>query len=368
MGRSQPPRPEPAERPARPGPGDAEGWPVYSLFGLSLATDFPFANHLVPGRHPPDLVFHCTDAPLDDCRWQGPPVFISPYRNAAGQPVLLLHRAQDDCLVRFTGIADFVIAAQRIDCHAADPGRGYLVEICFLGTVMALFLESRGVLSLHGSVIRIELGGEAGATAGQEPAGSGAVAFLAGSRGGKSCLAASFLRAGHALLSDDILAVSASAAGAIIAPAYPQMRLEPAEVEHFRGAAAGATTEFPLVHPDISKRRVPVGEPGGLGRFCLEPQPRRASYFLDREPSGGEAAPITVTPLRGAQAVAELMRQAFEPEITEAMGFQPRRLQALAALCRTVPVRRLAFPSGFDRLPEVREAVLADRRRYLRGR
>ena len=324
-------------------PAEADGWPVYSLFGLNLASDFVFANRLLPGQYPRDLLFYCTDTPMDTRLADSPPVYTSPFRNAHGQAILCLYQAGSDYLLRFADIADFAIGIDGIACHLVDPAHAHLVEICFLGTVLALFLETRGRLCLHGSCVCVDEQAEA-------------IAFLAGNRGGKSCIAASFLRNGHALLSDDILALSPAEDGTVVFPGYPQMRLEPTEVEHF----CGAGRSFERVHPDYCKQRVPLGIPGGPGPFCGEPKPLKAIYLLDRSESPGGDAPIAITPLARSEAMIELMRHGFEPEIVEAMGFRSRRLQALAALCRHTSVCRLSFAPGFARLPEVRQAILRD--------
>jgi hypothetical protein len=42
----------------------------------------------------------------------------------------------------------------------------------------------------------------------------------------------------------------------------------------------------------------------------------------------------------------------------EAAGLQPARLDRLARLVQSVPVRRLVYPSGFERLEEVARQIL----------
>jgi hypothetical protein len=43
-----------------------------------------------------------------------------------------------------------------------------------------------------------------------------------------------------------------------------------------------------------------------------------------------------------------------------ALGLQPRRLIYLAQIAKQVPVRRIAYPSGLQHLPRVREKLLED--------
>jgi hypothetical protein len=56
----------------------------------------------------------------------------------------------------------------------------------------------------------------------------------------------------------------------------------------------------------------------------------------------------------------ELVRHSFSPHLVQAAGLQPRRLDLFARLVMQVPVRRLRYPSGFERLPEVVERLLKD--------
>jgi len=326
---------------------ESDTWPIYQLFGLNLASNFTFTNRLIPGQNHPDLLFYLTDSPFDDVLQKQSLMYTSPYKNADGRPILFLYGKGGDYLIRFTNIADFYFRPDRIACHLVNPAYHYLIEIGLLGTVMALFLEAKGQLPLHGSSISI--------------GNSGAAAFLADKRGGKSSLAASFLQEGYELISDDILVVAASEHELQVHPSYPQMRLEPAEVEYF----FGTSKDFERVHPDYDKQRVPVGTSEGIGQFCTTAQPLKRIYLLERKEPANTNAPIAITPISRTEAMIELMRHSFEPEIAEAMGFQGRRLQSLAALTTKVPVRRLTYPTGFSSLPDVRRAIERDVSRQI---
>jgi hypothetical protein len=64
-------------------PGSAQG--TWRLFGLTVASDFPFANQLPPGTGDPDLVFSCVNEPPLAIDWeQAIPVYTSPHRTKNG--------------------------------------------------------------------------------------------------------------------------------------------------------------------------------------------------------------------------------------------------------------------------------------------
>jgi len=180
-----------------------------------------------------------------------------------------------------------------------------------------------------------------------------AVVFLSGNSGGKTSLAAALMRAGGRLLSDDVLPLEERCGTLVGRPGYPQMRMWPAEATHFLGRCDGLAR----VHPAYSKRRVPVGA-GGFGAFCAESRPLSALYLPQRlDSADGKCDVSEVTP---GEAVIELVRHSFSPHIVAAVGLQPERLSFFARLVQGVPVRRLLYPAGLDRLPAAVDAILRD--------
>ncbi|HEX2645357.1 MAG TPA: hypothetical protein VHU81_20330, partial [Thermoanaerobaculia bacterium] len=226
----------------------------------------------------------------------------------------------------------------RIDCHLLAPRYSSLVEIRLLGPVLAYWLESRGIPALHASAVTI---------------GKQAVAFLSTHGAGKTGLAAAFMRAGGELLTDDLLPVEEQDGAFLGRPGYPQMRMWPDEAAHF----LEAFEHLPLVLPELAKRRVPVG-PDGFGVFCTDSRPLTCLYLPER--LANRDAPVELREVSPRDAVIELIRHSFSPHLVEAVGLQPARLDLFARLVRQVPVRRLLYPSGFERLPEVVEAVRRD--------
>lgn len=321
----------------------------YRLYGLDVASAFPF-SHPVPelagGEDgPPDLVFERIEAgPLPGEEDAEPePVYRSPELRPNGEPVLTARRAGPITLLRYTGEASFSVAEHRIVGRPEAPGADgrTLLELRLLGLVLAFWLERSGVLTLHASAVAV---------------GDRAVAFLAGKEGGKSSLAASFLDAGHRLLTDDVLAVRVPETGGTAfeaLPAYPEMRFRPADAARRLGAERAA--ELPLAHPWAAKVRMPVD--------AFEPEPRRlARIYLPERVSGRaeEVGAVAIEPLAPRRALVALLADSFLPRLVGAMGWEVRRLDPLARLVAAVPVRRVRFPDGLERLPEVAERLAED--------
>lgn len=332
------------DRPNQPNQIDSAELRFHWIFGLRLGSELPFRSHFGAGQAedgPADLVVSCERLPLvlpepSVC------VYRSRSRTSDGEPTFSLHRSADHEILRFTGVADFHLGPDRIVARPATPEPGPLLEIHLLGPVLSYWLERRGVVTLHSSAVAL---------------GRRATAFFATHGGGKSGVAASLIQAGHPLLSDDLLPIEEAGGGFLARPGYPQMRMWPDEATHF----LGGFEHLPPVHLGESKRRVPVGgsgDSGGFGAFHDSPLPLACLYLLDRRPEND--APIEIREVSPRDAMIELLRHSFTPLLVEAAGLQPARLDFLSRLVMQVPVRRLRYPSGFERLPAVAEAIRRD--------
>lgn len=244
-------------------------------------------------------------------------------------------------LVRIIGAADFWLWPDRIVCHLVDARHQYLVEIALFGMVLSLWLEQRGVPTLHGSGAVVD---------GQ------AVAFLAARGGGKTSTVAACVAAGHPLLTEDLLAVDTVPEGAVARRGYPMLRLWPEQARLF----VECWEHLPVVHPDFDKRRAAVGN-GGFGHFSESTAPLRRLYLPER--CDDPTTPIDMASVGMQEAVMTLVRHSFLPREVQRFGLQADRFPLLVHLAATVPMMRLRYPSGFDRLSEVVIAIREDVRR-----
>lgn len=302
-----------------------EGAPrLRRLFGLNLASDFPFRHRLAEGNGPADLSFALAADPV--LSEESTPIYRSPSRTPDGESLAHLYRIGSREVLRFHGIADFSLQDDRIACHVEDPE---LVELRLLGPVLSYWLERRGVPTLHASAVAVD---------------SRAVAFLSRQGGGKTGLAAALMRAGYPLLTDDVLPVEDREGTFFARSGYPQMRMWPDEAAWF----VEGWEALPLVHPEVAKRRVPVGE-DGFGAFLDASLPLAGLYIPERRPEG----PVEIVDVPPRDALIELVRYSFSPHLVAAAGLQPFRFDLFARLVQSVPVRRLRYPAGFERLREV---------------
>jgi hypothetical protein len=303
----------------------------YRLFGLTIASELPFTSAL-SAEGPAGLSVSLSprpllaDPPLHPLYAGEPRNGVSPgslYRSARGE------------ILRFSRAGDFRVDADRIEGYL-PAGESDLAELRLLGPVLSYWFERRGLPTLHASAVAVN---------------GGALVFLSRHGGGKSGLAAAMMRAGCPLLTDDLAVLEEREECWEIRPSYPEMRMWPDEASHFVGPPEG----LPRVQTDSEKRRVAVGD-GGFGAFLDASTPLACIYLASRrqETDGG----VESEPVSRSEALIELVRHSFSPRLVEAAGLQPARLDRLARLVRRVPVRRLSYPSGFERLPEIAEILL----------
>lgn len=313
----------------------------YDLYGVRMASEHEFVNPLQGSSAPAgsaDLVFTCVNEPPSWVDWSAGTVVDEQGRRPDGSPEFVFVRFPSHDVIRIPGALDFYVFDDRVTCHVVDDRHGYLVEIALLGMVLAFWLERRATLTLHASVAVLN---------------GAAVGFLGSSGGGKTSTLLGCLARGHALLTDDLLAVREQDDHVRAERGYPALRLLPEQVASF----VGGDHDLPLLHPGFEKRRVLVGD-GGFGRFADGAAPLLRLYLPERGPA--QDAPVVIERLRPDEAVMTLLRHSFLPREVQRFGWQARRLTEMPGIVRHVSVARLRYPSGFDRLPEVIAAVEQD--------
>lgn len=311
-------------------------------FGRILETDLPIHRYLPLAEDPAEVVLL-----REETLASAEPNDRSLYRSSflvAQRPYLEVVERHGHLVVRFEHGSRFELRNEDIGYFVADSAIAD-AEICFLGLVSALWLEREGALCLHASAVEIE---------------AAAVGFVGFNRAGKSSLAAGFLAEGHALVTDDVLALERSISGQVIAaPSFPQMRLWPTSAEQF---VADAERLEP-VYPELDKRRVPVGHDGsdgsdgndghdGLGTFVDHKLELKALFLPNRQ-----GTTVSTTRLAPREALIELVRHSFLGNLGESVVGIDRRFERMAAIAEAVPVFRLTYPNGLEHLPRVRSEI-----------
>jgi hypothetical protein len=232
----------------------------------------------------------------------------------------------DRFLFRVANVGRFLISGGcEIVVEAVDGCPGGDLAIFLAGTVFGILLHQRGRFVLHASAVRV---------------GARAVLFCGASGSGKSTLAAALGKSGHALVSDDICALSVGDRVASVEPDGRQIKLWSQSIEGLVVAAS----KGPAVRTGIEKFYVEPAEthPGGLALGAI--------YVLreDRPPlKQGIQKPNIL------DATKLLRANAYRPLLVSRMNQGEHYFRSAAGIANSVGVFHLTRPLDFAALPAV---------------
>jgi hypothetical protein len=291
----------------------------YRAFGLAIASDMALPELVPAPAGPADLVIRIVHTGREFPEPETPGTF----------------RFGDTCaFLLYPQVGAFRIAAPSLievePRPGVDPG---LVAFPLLGPVLALLLQARGSFLLHGSALA---------------SGDGAsFAFLGDKGAGKSTTAAAFLRAGFALLTDDIIAIDGLERGAgRISPAFPQVKLTAAASGALAGADLDARPDVPLVR---DKQRFLVGS-----GFAEKAEAPGQFFLLTRGPE------LAMRPLDPKERMKAFLRFSYGTRFGPAAitpTIAARHARQCAGLAHTARAAILTVPHDLGALGKVVDFV-----------
>lgn len=240
--------------------------------------------------------------------------------------------------LRWSGLFEFVIspAGRRIACRALNGTSLESFQTYLVSQVLSFALTQQGVEPLHSTVVDV---------AGR------AAAFLGDCGYGKSSLGAAFLREGHVLLTDDLLALQPKGRRFLAHPGPPQIKLFPEIARTLLGDWAEGV---PMNH-QTSKVIVPL--PPRL--TARQPRPLGAIYVLKPPAAQARRERISIRTLSPRRACLALIANTFNPVVMEPARLA-RQFHWAARVADGVPVKTLSYPRDLTRLPEIVDAIRAD--------
>lgn len=187
----------------------------------------------------------------------------------------------------------------------------------FYRIVLPMVLQARGREALHASAVELP---------------HGVLALCAPRETGKSTLAFGLQRRGHPAFADDAVVFRAEPGRATVTRVPFAFRLRPASAEHFGHAAR----DLVRVTEDAPPREAPLAALGVLERFPDEP---------------GSTA-VRVERLPSAEAFRALLPHAYCFGLRDEAR-KGRMMRQYLALAAAVPVLRVRFRPGLERLPAI---------------
>lgn len=253
-----------------------------------------------------------------------------------GTPWMLWGRRGNTLLLRFPAMADFeVMPTQRcIICHAsADFPQDTIIHL-LLDQVLPRVVAYDGGLVLHASAVGFD---------------QKALAFLGPTGFGKSTLAASLCKLGHALICDDGLYLKLHDQQVMAYPSYPGLRLWQDSAEMI---AEQAVISGPVAHY-TPKRRVSIGTRSLP--FSDDPVALSRVYVL--APAETAQEDITLSPLSKRDAVLAMLSATFRLDLDDKQQNQ-RDFEAYLSIADQVSFFQLKYPHDFTMIEAVHKAIL----------
>jgi hypothetical protein len=234
--------------------------------------------------------------------------------------------------LRWRRLAEFVISrdGRSIDWRPLAPRTQEAFRGHLLNQVLSFSLLARGREPLHASAVAVS---------------GGVIGFLGDCGVGKSSLTAAFLRAGHPLVTDDLLVLRGRTGGYAVEPGVPRIKLFPRVARRLlKGRRPGRR-----MVPGTRKLVFPVPDALSVRR----PLPLHSLYVLAKGRS------VRVLPVSPAVAFLEILRDAFNTVWVDRPRLV-RQFQFARAVASRVRVRRITYPRRLSAIDEVREAILRD--------
>ena len=266
-------------------------------------------------------------------------IYTSSYTDESGNPALRIWKTADGAFLHLAYYDDvqFWLEVDGKSLWVVWPAASTLEDITsyLLGPVFGLLLRLRGVTCLHASAVSIE---------------NHCIAFVGAEGTGKSTTAAAFARQGHAVVSDDVVALAESPEGFHLLPAYPHLCLWQDSVEMLYGSADA----LPPFSAGWEKRRLALGDRGT--RFENRSLPLAAIYLLGNRRA--DHAPF-VEGVRPRAGLLSLVADTFANKILD-REMRAREFAVLGQLVTAVPIRRIHPHTDACKLEELCAVVLED--------
>ena len=176
---------------------------------------------------------------------------------------------------------------------------------------------------------------------------AGAIGFAGDSGAGKSTLAAAMCRRGAVLMSDDALILRPHRQEWMVTPSYPGLRLWGAAAR----AVFGAHDATAARANGSRKYRV---DAHGIVPFSRSRVALTGICVLARRP--GDAA-VRLTRLAPREALVTMVKLSYQIDVADRGRLAPITEQ-IARLVESVPVYRLQYARGLDRLDRIADQVL----------
>ncbi len=294
----------------------------YTAYGLNFISDYPIPSLLPAPASNSSVRIKCGSSPALDSSAQNRKLrYATSYLTDTGEPSLRIWDVNDGeflCLLYSDDTEFWLDRALKTLWVRWPPTSNLDAALSYLvGPVLGLLLRLRGTVCLHASAVAVN---------------DRIVVFVGPEGAGKSTTAAGFAQLGHAVSSDDIVALVEHEQQFQVLPAYPSVNLWPDSVEKLYGSPDA----LPPITADWDKRFLALNQ-GGIPQFEPRQLPIGAIYFFD-DPA--DAAEQCVEPLSKKEALLTLVANTYATNFLDAQQ-RAEEFAVLSRLVARVPVRKV---------------------------
>jgi hypothetical protein len=295
----------------------------YGVYGGCLRSDTELSNLPPTAGEEPDWRLRTVD------RLPAAAVTLLGEATVVGDVRVRLYRTARGYRLEYddTGVYDISADGTRIDWLRPPDVSFEAAEMDIGGRVLATALHAAGVLCLHGSGVAFP---------------DAAIGLLAPKHHGKSTLAQALVAAGAKLVTDDVLPVEPDSTPHV-RPGTQRLRLWADSAERL---AAGLISTGITPGGKYYVDRLPVAD------LATTRCPLAAIYLLAPSDAAPAAMVVERQRLGATEALLALLRNATLGPLLGGSE-APRLLEQASRLADAVPVYRLRFTRGYDRLPEL---------------
>ncbi|KEZ50320.1 ATP-binding cassette domain-containing protein [Metabacillus indicus] len=238
---------------------------------------------------------------------------------------------KDNVMFRLPDLGIFLIKGGRQILVSPDKNASLdQIRLYVLGTCMGAVLLQRKILSLHGSAIEID---------------GSAYAIVGESGAGKSTLAASFIKEGYKLLSDDVIPVVLSENDLpVVIPSYPSQKLWENSI---RDLGMDATLFKPIYNRE-KKYSIPVSN------FSYKNVPLRGVFELTKTSSDN----ISLSKLSGLECFKTLTQHTYRNEFISKMCLNEWHFKTSSSFLTTIKLYKLSRPINRFSAEQLRSLII----------
>jgi hypothetical protein len=240
--------------------------------------------------------------------------------------------------MHFPLLSDFLVSGdgRRISALQAETACYEAFQTYLLTHAMSYAMLELGIEHLHATCVLV---------------GDAAIAFLGDSGYGKSTLAATFLRSGYSVITDDLLVLKVEPNQAYVAPGLPHIKMYPDTAQRIWGSGIHGERMNHLTDKVIIPLRSDQHSQNSARLRCF--------YVLGPPAARAERSAIEITPIHRREAFVELCKAGFNSYMSKPERLS-RQFEFATRVASIVPVKQLRFGQGIELLYAVRDAVIAD--------